>query len=283
MKPTFDHQLVGSFVEFLNYKVLTKGTAFDNRIVNFTPTSSRLTGYAVYSSPYRPFNADSSVTGSWVPSGISGVAGFIPRGTSGLSIDWENGRVIMSGAAAGLTNLSGGFAIKDFAIQYELMDEEQLLFSTRFFNRNAPVPATLTGLGENIRTIPSIFVKYTPGNNEPFALGGLEQSNSEFRCFIISDDRFLRDGAAGIIRDLARSNFGLMAVQDSPFGFFGDIKSGDQFNYTGVSYNKSGSDLIMVDNVHVSPINDKLIGELNPKIYVTIADVEVKPVRYTRL
>ena len=283
MQPFIDHSITTSFVEYLNYKILTRGTAFANTNVTFYPSSGQVaSGYAIYASPYKGFVADVGATGAIIPSGISGVGGFIVRGTSGCSIDWNNGRVIFSGAANNLTNLSGRFAIKDFNILYSPKDEESLLFDTKFVLNNPTVPQTLTGLAENQITYPAIIVKYYPGNNKPFCFGGTEESQSEFRCIVVSDNQFKLDGACGIIRDLARSYFGLLAPHETPFNYLGDIKSGNTYNYTGLAYVKSGENIVMINDVFISPLNAKIAADINPNAKIAFCDLQIRPVRNTR-
>ena len=284
MEKTFDHGVVASFIEYLNYKVLTKSHAFSNAVVNFYPVSSpRLSNRAVYSAPYKPFCHDLGITGGWIPSGISGTSSsFIARNTSGLQINWKEGQISFSGVGSGLTNLSGGFSVADFNVIYSPKDEESLLFDTKFVLNNPKIPQTLTGLAENEITYPAIIVKYYPGSNRPFAFGGTEETKSEFRCIVISDDQFKLDGASNIIRDLARSYFGLLAPHETPFNFLGDIKSGNSYNYTGLANPKVGADVIMIDNVFVSPLNAQIATEVNPGAKINIIDLEIKPVRNTR-
>lgn len=283
MKPQFTNQLVPSFIGTLSHQIWNKGSGFTNTNVTFYPISTRLTNKAVYASPYKGFVWDSSASGAIVPSGISGVGGLIPRGLSGLSINWNEGQAIFSGAANNLTNLSGVFSISDFNIIYTNQPEESILFDTKWQLSNPTIPqGSISGLAANEKTFPAIIVKYYPNTYKPFEFGGREQGNGEFRCIVISDNDFKLDAVNSVIGDMARTNFGLLYPHEIPFNVLGDIKSGDAYNYTGIVNSKQGTDLVYIDNVYISPMNEKLANEINPNARISIIDLEVRPRRHIR-
>ncbi|MEK6880389.1 MAG: hypothetical protein AABY22_12305, partial [Nanoarchaeota archaeon] len=246
MKQTYSHNLIASFVEYLDHSICNKGSGFTNINVDFYKTSdSRLTGYAIYAAPYKQFVSNAAVSGAVVPSGISGVNGFISRNVSGLNISWNQGRAVFSGSINNLTSLSGRFSIKDFNIHYSAEPEESIIFDTKWKINNPIIPQTsISGLAENEKSYPAIYVKYYPHENTPFEFGGGESTDAMFRCIVVSDNQFKLDGANNVIQNLARSYFGYLYSHEIPYNFLGDIKSGTQYNYTGITTPKVGRDII---------------------------------------
>ena len=154
MKPQFQHTLVTSFYLWFDNHLQKRGEAYKNKTgVFYNMSDDRLDDtYNVYSSPYKQFVVDSGLNTSVVDS--QGTAGAtvidrisgtreagtttfeITRGTSGLKIDYENGRVFFTGDAAGNLpgnglSISGGFAVKDFNLYMTNQTEEDLVEKLR--------------------------------------------------------------------------------------------------------------------------------------------------------
>jgi hypothetical protein len=118
MKPQFQHTLMTSFFLWFDNYLQKYGEAYKNKTgVFYNMTDDRLSSdYNVYSSQYKQFIFDSGLhsgvvnsqgtQGAIVLDRVSGqredgTAFEIPRGTSGLTIDYDNGRVFFTGDDSG--------------------------------------------------------------------------------------------------------------------------------------------------------------------------------------
>ena len=258
-------------------KLLTKGEAFTNHSSLFYPTASHLSG-SFYSSPFRQFVSDYSVSGAIIPSGVYADTVFTSRGTSGLKIDFNNGRVIFNNGITPAV-VSGDYAIKDFNVYYTNEPEEQILFQTKYHLRPKTFEA-LSGLEEGDKTFPSIFIKYNEGTNKPVAFGGMDSSNVEFQTIVLADSNYGLEGVCSIFRDTARSNFGLFSGSQFPYDYYGDFKSG-LFNYNDL-INSGPCNGMYIHEVSVSKLSEKVNTDVNVKCFAAIIDFKLQIYRYPR-
>lgn len=240
MIPNFDQLIIPSFVLYVDNFLSVEGQAFTVTGGGLYPTIDPVKSpqFNIYSAPFRPWIADSSVSGAYIPSGIYNGNTFLSR-TSGLNIDFQNGRIITSGISA--PQLTGSYSVKDYSILYTSDTEEEILFNNKYsfvpkYNFNQP-QAGITG---NEITLPAIFVKYEEGENLSVELGeGLINTNSTFRCIVLADNEAILDNILGRIRDKTRKNFAIFRQSDLPYDYFGDLKNGN-YNYINLVNNKVG-------------------------------------------
>ena len=79
MKEQFVHTLTNSFMLWFDHFLLEKGEAFSNQTGTFyhTPDNFLDDSYVPFSSPYKQFVTDSSITGATLPTGIAGDSHYI--------------------------------------------------------------------------------------------------------------------------------------------------------------------------------------------------------------
>ena len=146
--------------------------------------------YNVYSSPYKQFIFDSGLhtevvnsqgtEGAIVLDRISGEtdegeALEVVRGTSGLHIDYENGRVFFTGdnnsnLPGNALSLSGQFAVKDFNLYMTNQTEEDLVIE-KFKTNNRFGNLETSGVAPYDQVLPAVFISSESVNNQPFAFG----------------------------------------------------------------------------------------------------------------
>jgi hypothetical protein len=232
MNPTYDHSLVGSFALYADYVLCKQAGAFFNVSggLLYKVSDPEFSNYSVYASPYRQWVYDSSVDGATIISGVNVGNHFVQRGQSGLKIDFLRGRVYLSGSVT-VPTISGTYAAKEIPTHITSEDEDKLVLNTAFYNRREALIAK-TGLGPNTFPTPSAFIKYYPGINLPFELGGPVNTKGEFRITILAEDKdaFYLDGALGTFRDKRYKYMTLLTPAELPFTYYGDLKSGT-FNY----------------------------------------------------
>src|SRR6478736_1691754 len=195
MIPQYNNNLSASFYLWLDHEICSIGQAYQNFSGLLYPTTDpNFAGYNKFGSPFRQWVCDSSIENANIPSGVYNGNTFIPRGTSGLHIDYGNmlgengGRVISSGIPSGTTGLSASYCIKDFNIYYTNIDEAYLLFDL------APTLPDQSQLGfqptgalfYKDQPYPSIYFKFEDSQDDGFAFGGLDTTKQEVRCVILS-------------------------------------------------------------------------------------------------
>src|SRR3990167_2205408 len=210
----YDNKVISSFLLYLDHLVCGTGQAYTNTNSPFYRISGYISPYTVYSAPYRPFVADSSVPGATVMSGIFLNNTFITTGQSGLiDIDYNRGLVYFANPITG--SLSGNYAVKDFNISLTNKPEQSLLIETKHYLKPR-VGSTITGLAYDVTTYPILYIKNQGGFSDEFAIGGWEKQTQKIRVIVMSDSLFGSDAVCSLIKDRVRSIIGLLTPQEMP-------------------------------------------------------------------
>jgi len=279
MKQLFDHQLVNSFMQYINYNILSKGTAFSNISTGFYPSTGLNQQVTIFASPFKSFLYDKGISGANIINGISGSDGNFYTRASGLSIDFNNGRVLFN-SNPNLTICSGTFALNEMNLVYTNANEDRILMDTKYV-KNPIQYQSPTGIKENVETFPITYVTYSPGTNKGANLGGLDSTEATFTCYIIADSSYLLDGTMSILRDLNKTLFGLLDPSDMPINVSGDLKD-INYNYTGVTANKIWPNVVHLNEVSCSRLTPESNYQINPDVHVGIVECKVLAYRYPR-
>ena len=280
MKNLFLHTLGDSFRLWMENKILTKGEAFRNISGTlYNVKSNDFPSKSVYSNPYGQFVYDSSVPNAYVPSGVYINGNFVPRGTSGLILDYERGRAIFNSPITG--SITATYAAKDFNVYFTTKSDEDLLFETKQqFRPMFSVP--VTGVPESATYGPLIFVKRDSFYNDPFALGGMDNSVANYRAVIMGSDLYSVDGVGSILSDTAHSSF--MLLPTPPLNRYGDIYSGNSYNYTGQVYNNYiNANLVYISEVDYYRFDAKVESSLGKDVYCGFVEFKLEIPRFTRV
>jgi hypothetical protein len=290
MTPQFINRVAPSFTLFLDHQMLYKGNGYVN--VNsgqlFFTEDPNFPNKKIYASPYRQFVSDQSITGANIPSGTSIGTGVIAKGTSGLNIDYDMGRIIFNNnVSSNISNINLSYAYKEYNIYYNESQDEQLIFDAKYPVRPIDTNGNLakTPVQYDQITYPAIFVKSQYTENLPFAFGGLDETVMDIRCIFLADSPYLLDAGVSIATDMARKYFPVLYPKDMPFNIYGDYKNGLNYNFKALcsQYCQTGSLMAMIDSVKISrfaPSVNKLIGN---DAYGAFADFTIKYVREPRL
>ena len=278
MKAQLDNVLMSSMIMWIDNTILKRGEAFQNYNSQFYPITNIYNGFYSYGLPFKQVVSDSSVSGANLLSGVYVNNSFITVGQSGLTgINPFQGQVYFTGNQAGKT-LSGTYAVKDFNIYLTNQPEEELLFETEYKIR-PKTTQTATGLALESITYPCIFLKNNGGTNEPFALGGQDQTMMEVRAVVLADNMFNLDAVCSILKDTARRYVPL--INPPPFNNFGSLNSG-YFNYnTLTSGINVSNDAFYITEVNIS----KIFANLNTKnnqVFPAFVDFTLSNIRYPR-
>lgn len=285
---TFDHLLNSSLLFWTRNLIEGKGQAYISGSGWFYDTQEVYGGRFSYSSPYKPFVADSSIGGASIITGIYLDNIFITTGVSGLTgIDYNRGAVyFISGITyannPAHTRLSGNFSVSEFSYKLTNEPEENLLFETKY-SLKPKTNQTVTGLGPSDMTFPIIFFKSNGSRNNVFALGGIEETINSFRLVILAESQYQLDGATSLLRDKTRAILPLLTgISEIPFNAYGGY-SGPIYNYNTTFTGKfSTSNSATISDIRVTRIVGQGLTELrkiNPTVFAGLVDVDVSSIR----
>ena len=306
MKPQFQHTLVTSFYLWFDNYLQDNGEAYKNKTgIFYNMTDDRLdSNYNVYSSPYKQFIIDSGLhtnvvnsqgtEGAIVIDRISGQradgsAFEVTRGTSGLKIDYENGRVFFTGDENGELpgnnlSLSGQFGVKDFNVYVTNQTEEDLVVENKFKTNDRFGNLETSGVLPYDQVIPAVFITSESINNQPFAFGGLDVTQTNVKAVVMTSNLYCLDCVLSLAADSKKQSFVEVDFNDFPVTEFGDIKTATY--PTGYSYNQIETDntqeLFHIEEVFVSKLSDRVKKKVNPNIFVGFIDFEIHKYRRPR-
>lgn len=280
MKSTYIHNLMSSFYLWLDHEILTRGEAFINYSGKLYKSSDpNFINSSTYSSPFRQWVYDSSISGATIPTGVFVNNSFVPKNTSGLSIDYNKGRVIFNNQNLS-GNFSANFSFKEFNLYYTDEREEKLLFE-KAYSVTPKTHQVTGGLGYLDVPYPCIFIKHRSSENIPFAFGGEDKTETLLRCIALAPNSFLLDGLISILNDSARKTFALFPADKFPFNYFGDFKFNSYFDYEEIC--GETNDRVYIDKVTVSKLDEVDNAKINKKVVAALIDFEVYDVRKPRV
>lgn len=288
MKPQFHHQLVTSFVLWLEHIILCKGEAFQNKTTNlYYQSDYRLDdNYLAFASPYKQWVTDTAIErkhNSTIIDGITLDGFYIKRGAQGIKYDFDNGRVLIPKTlASSASTVQASYSVKDFNTYITDQTEEELLIETKFDKNSRFDQDVSSGIKPYDQVVPAIFVSYEGSRNVPFAFGGEDTTETQIRCVVFAEDSYQLDGVFSILNDLNYSNFANVGFNEHPLNEFGDLKNGiydyedltnRYFNYSNFAY---------IDRIQVSKLNDRVAKKAHPGLFMGFIDIDIKANRFPR-
>jgi hypothetical protein len=279
MKTQFDNVVISSMMLFIDHKLCSKGEAFTNYSGQIYPIQSNYYSYNTYALPFRQIIADSSISGANIMSGVYVGSTFTPVNTSNLvGINHYRGQAYFNGLAS--DTLSGRYSVKDFNIYLTNKPEEEILFETQYKVR-PKIAQSLTGLADNVETIPSIFIKNNGSMNEPFAFGGIKNSMLDIRVIVIADNLYNLDAACSILRDTNNTFVHTIESSDLKLDNLGNFTSG-YYDYNNIVNNKINStDKLYIEEVRVSKVPNLGFNSSNYKntLFTAFVDFTLRKIR----
>lgn len=283
MKASYLNNLTSSFYLWMDHEILSKGEGFINYsgqlYSTYDPTFEGMS--SVYSSPFKQWVYDSSISGANVPTGIYNNGSLMTKGTNGLSIDYNNGRVIFNGNIVNNNNLTVNYSIKEFNIYFTDQKEDKLLFENAYSVR-PKFTQVMSGLSYEEIPYPCIFIKVRSSENTPFSFGGQDQTENMIRCIVLAKDSYSMDSVLSVLNDSSKKVFPVLNPNSLPFNYLGDFKTGNSFNYINLCNSQPTSNLAYIDSVTVSKLDENTNMYVNKKVIMAIVDFDIYSVRYPR-
>lgn len=275
MRPLFNHSLISSFALYLDNQLCDGAQAYQNVTTGLFPMVDQTTRSYAYASPFKEWVADSCVSGAVVASGVWNSSGQFLTRESGIVIDFLNGRI--------LTNqkwgpLSGSFARKEYNI-YPSTEGEVEWWLEKVFGENQNITYTPTGIPAKPFAAPCIILTNSYETNEPWALGGVNDTKNTIRAYVISKGFYQQEGVNSYMRDMATQSFSLVSYGDVPYTASGDLKAG-QYCYSDLcaEYGAAG---IYIEAVHGFRLSQKL--NRTTSFGVSIVEFDLSTIRQSHM
>lgn len=284
MKPQYHHKVMTSFLLWFDNYLLQRGEAYSNKTGQlYYMEDDRLpSDYLRYSSPYKQWVTDSSITGESNPT--------IPTGFMGSGrdddfiFDFENGGVIHTGSSSIGNNqtLTGTFAVKDFNVYLTNETEEDLVLESKFVNNSRYGGSAGTGIKPYDQAVPAIFINSETIQNVPFAFGGEDETRMGIKAVVLAEDNYNLDAVLSIFADSRNKDITLIPFSGHPATEYGDIDGGS-YNYTGlVDTYKTVEEPLYIEDVVVSKLSDRAQKQSIGDLKVGFIDFDVYQRRFPR-
>lgn len=286
MKPNFTHDVLNSFFLWFDNYLMTKGEAFSvKNTLFYNYSDSRLGGgKVVYGSPYKQWAYDTGIANAIIPTGVTVDGVFTLTGVSGLSIDFDNGRVVFdSGVSTGLT-VSGEYTVKEINSYVTDQPEDNLIIENKYIS-NSRFTSVETYVAPYNPVTPTIFASIENTHNTAFSFGGEDETNCNLKVVAFCESLYQLDGLLNIFSDSYNEVFSVIPMTKHPIGEFGAIKTGlypSGYSYQDVNLQYSNQTLFIY-HVETSKIRDSVLKELNPTLHIGFIDFHIKTYRYPRL
>ena len=286
MKPTFTHNVINSFFLWFDNFLMTKGDAYKTyttKLYNYE--DPRLGGdKVIYGSPYKQWVYDKNITGATIPSGFTINNQFVPTGTSGMKIDFDNGRIIFNSGVSTSLNVTGTYSVKEVNSYITDQPEDNLIIENKFVT-NSRFTVSENYITPYNPVTPCIFASIETAHNTAFAFGGEDETKCIIKVVAFCENLYQLDGVLSVFGDSYNEIFSIIPMTGHPLGEFNEIKTGAYptgYNYKNLS-NAYNSQTLFISHVETSKIRDSVIKELNPILHIGFLDFEIKTYRYPRL
>lgn len=286
MIPQYSHNLLTSFMLWIDYKITNDQSGFVNYSTplypQIDPSIPAPYKYA-YASPYKSWVFDNLVTGAIVPSGFYTTSGQFLTRSSGLSFDFPGGRVLSVNNWG--KNLSGSYSVKDFSLILS-NEQETNFFLEKAYNENLNLTYTITGNQPGVWYAPCLVVTAAHSENSPWSYGGVDNSVWSIRAYILSNSNYQQEAINSYFLDLAHRYIPVASYGDAPLNSYGDLKPVYTGTLSGYSYmnniqNKVGfSGGCWLQETATYKMSEK--GNKNMTYSLSVVDFVTTQIRYTQ-
>ena len=228
---------------------------------------------------------DNDGTDAWLvpmdPSFPWAVSGSIDdKYAYGLIIDFDIGRILTKDVPLD-SNISGLFSRKEVNVYLTDQSEEDILINTNF-DVSGNNYWKDSGEIDLIRyTLPAVFISSENSINEPFALGGMDNTLQRLRAVVITEDSYQLDAVLSVFRDSSKRAFKLISYEDFPFNQYWNL---NEFPYTYTGHaNQYGGEHVFIERVMASKLTDRANSKISDNLMVGFLDFELGMARHPRI
>lgn len=248
-----EHKIFSSFCEWFEHHLLQDLQGFYNYSSPVYPVEDNRLSQDTFSAPFYQWVYDSSVSGANIPT-ASGLG--VPY------IDYMNGRTI-GAQPSGNVN----YTLKDFNIYKTTQSDAKLLLDSKFnLKPNPRTNPPVSGQAPYQVLAPCIFLKPENMSSQPFTFGGGIKEKINFSAIIVSDDEFKGFGVGAFFNK--KKNCIFPYFDEEPLNYYGDYKSGVQYNYKNkVIANDTPARHVNIDVIDYSPVEIDSLTRENPGLF----------------
>lgn len=256
MIPQLDTQITSSFLIFVQREILRQGWAYQNQSSLFYPADEdEVNGLYTYTSPYRPFVNDTSISGANVMSGVFINGNFTTVGSSGLVyINHPQGAITLNYNETG--TISGNFAQAEYNCYISDQADYKSIFTTKYSSNPKYNNAATGGLPLEERTFPCVAIVVKNQENRDFAFGGLADNYMKIRCVVISETAFQRIAIGNILKNLKLKPLPLVIPN---YDYLGNMTGIQPFNFLTAPIISGQNPIIMTAKVVEIPESESFI------------------------
>lgn len=286
MISTFSHDLNNSFFLWLDNflcKKLQAHQTFTTKFYHYED-SSLGGGKVTYGSPYKQWVYDHDIPSVTIPTGLTIDGSFVPTGTSGMQFDFDNGRVIFDSGVSSTLDVSGTYTVKNFNLYITDKTEETLISENKYI-ANSRFTITESSIAPYKSSTPAIFISAEQIKNNPYALGGEDETVVNMKGVLFAENLFQLDGVLSICADAEERCLNLLPMTKHPLSEFRGLKTGlypTGYNYLNASETYKENNKIFIDGVNTAKMRDSIAKEINPNINIGFIDFELKTTRFPR-
>lgn len=286
MIPAFSHNITNSFFLWFDNYLMRKADAYQTyttKLYNYS--DARLgNGKVVYGSPYKQWAYDQSITGLTIPTGFLIDGAVVPTGTSGMFVDFENGRIIFNSGVSTNLNITGTYSVKEINSYITDQPEDNLIIEGKYIT-NSRFTASETYVSPYNPVVPCAFISIENIDNNGFALGGEDETRIRMKAVVFAENLYQLDGVLSVFADTYNTNFNIIPMVNHPLGEYNNLKTGlYPTGYDYINVNKQYTDnKCYIYDVTTSKIKDDVIKELNPILHIGFIDWNIGNIRYPRL
>lgn len=276
MKASFDNIMLQSFQLWLDNRICKEGEGYINVTGLLYQQKDTTRNQITYASPYSEWVYDSCVPGAVVPSGFYNNQGQFLTRASGITMDFRNGRLLSSGNLG--PTVSGVYSRKEYNV-YISTEETVNFYLEAVSKENINLEYIKTGALPYGFVAPCIVVTNSYGKNEPFALGGMQESNRTLRLFVINDNNFKCEALNSLITDAKDMYFSMIPDTEVPLTFYGDLKTpASGYNYCNLKDKYPCGQGVYIEEVYSYKLNEK--SNRNRTFTISLFEMDVKRAHY---
>jgi hypothetical protein len=175
-----------------------------------------------------------------------------------------------------VTTLPTGYLRKEFNVYFTNDTEEDIIVDRKYDfgvdSTGAIAPYDLA--------VPAAFLSVNAVDNDPFAFGGEQETTVRAKAVILAEDPFQLDGVLSIFADSQDEVFNKIPMSGHPIDENGDLKSGENYTYTGLSSQYSNGLPFCVESSQTSKLTQKSMKNLANELYVGFIDFDIKVYRH---
>jgi len=243
MLQQLDAAITSSLLLYIQEEILRQGAAFNNQSSLFYPDVNEISGLYTFTSPYRPFVGDTSISGANVMSGVYLNGNYISIGQSGLTyINHSEGAITFNTPISANTQISGNFSVAEFDVRIADGPDYKIILEDKYAT-NPKYSQQATGLPEDVEVFPAVILVPKRQENKSFAFMGIDNMTMVIRAVVVSENAFQRICVGNILKNLKLKNFNLIS-STSPMDYLGNITGTTPYNYFNLSINSGWNPVI---------------------------------------